>query len=112
MLSKSLGDTKLEWMESYSSLCGWAREKLVSKQGEFQTERKGRQDTCGRDRMEGTARGSVRRDSWVMRLEKEGLCDLLWSRVALLRIGHRSNTRLHAGKHDCGILEEDGLGMT
>ena len=56
-------------------------------------------------------RGSVWLDSWVMRLEKEGLCDLLWSRVALLRIGHRSNTRLHAGKHDCGILEEDGLGM-
>ena len=62
--------------------------------------------------MEGTARGSVRLDSWVMRLEKEGLCDLLWSRVALLRIGHRGATLSSMlGKHDCGILEEDGLGM-
>ena len=33
---------KAELMESYSSLRGWAREKLVSEQSEFQTERKGR----------------------------------------------------------------------
>lgn len=96
MLSKSLGDTKLEWMESYSSLHGWAREKLVSKQSEFQTERKGRQDTCGRDRMKGMARGSVWLDSWVMRMEKEGLCDLLWSHGSTEDWTQRSNTRLHA----------------
>lgn len=112
LANKSLGDAKLELMESHSSLCRWAREKLVLKQSEFQAERKGRHTRVDRT---GWREWREVLCGWIPGWggwKEGGLCELLWRRVALLRTGHRG-ARLGSTlrKRDYGILEEDGLGM-
>ena len=112
LANKSLGDTKLELMESFQPMQVGQREADIKAKWISSWEKRKayiRVDMTGwREWWEVLCGWIPGWGGW----KEDGLCELLWRCVALLRIGHRG-ARLGSTlrKGDYGILEEDGLGM-